>query len=74
MFDSANFDHNHNLYLLEYSMELMIEIYSRDVSMSQLSTFISNVEESQSYKTWQYLLTHEGLLFPFSLRIRGNYS
>ena len=51
MFDSANFDHNHNLYLLEYSMGLMIEIYSRDVSMSQLSTFISIVEEFQSYKT-----------------------
>ena len=74
MFDSANFDHNHNLYLLEYSMGLMIEIYSRDVSMSQLSTFISNVEEFQSYKTWQYLLTHEGLLFPLSLGIRGNYT
>ena len=74
MFDSANFDRNHNLYLLEYSMGLMIEIYSRDVSMSQLSTFISNVEEFQSYKTWQYLLTHEGLLFPLSLRIRGNYT
>ena len=67
-----DFDHNRNLYLLDYSLGLMIEIYSRDVSMSQLSTFISIVEEFQSYKTWQYLLTHQGLLFPLSLRIRGN--
>ena len=50
-FASANFDHNRNLYLLDFSLRLMIEIYSRDVLMSQLSTFISIVEEFQSYKT-----------------------
>ena len=50
-FDSANFDHNRNLYLLDFSLRLMIGIYSRDVLMSQLSTFISIVEEFQSYKT-----------------------
>ena len=50
-FDSANFDHNRNLYLLDYSLGLMIEICSRDVSMSQLSTFLSIVEEFQSHKT-----------------------
>ena len=72
--DSANFDRNHNLSLLDFSLGLMIEIYSKDVSVSQLSTFISIVEEFQSYKTWHYLLTHEGLLFPLSLRIRRNYT
>ena len=50
-FDSANFDHNRNLYLLDFSLRLMIEIYSRDVLMSQLSTFISIVEKFQSYET-----------------------
>ena len=73
-FDSANFDHNRNFYLLDFSLALMIEIYSRDVLMSQLSTFISIVEEFQSYKTWQHLLTHQGLLFPLSLRICANYT
>ena len=67
-FDSANFDHNRNLYLLDFSLRLMIEVYSRDVLMSQLSTFLSTVGEFQSYKTWQHLLTHQGLLFPLSLR------
>ena len=72
-----NFDHNRNLYLLDYSLGLLIEIYSRDVSMSQPSTFISTAEEFISYisyKTWQYLLTHQGLLSPLSLRICGNYT
>ena len=50
-FDSANFDHNRNLYLLDFSLRLMIEVYSRDVLMSQLSTFLSTVGEFQSYKT-----------------------
>ena len=49
--DSANFDHNRNLYLLDFSLRLMTGIYSRDVLMSQLSTFISIVEKFQSYET-----------------------
>ena len=69
-----NFDHNRNLYLLDFSLGLMIGYYSRDVLMSQLSTFISIVEKFQSYETWQHLLTHQGLLFPLSLRICANYS
>ena len=63
--------------MLDYSLGLLIEIYSRDVSMSQPSTFISTAEEFISYisyKTWQYLLTHQGLLSPLSLRICGNYT
>ena len=50
-FDSANFDHNRNLYLLDFSLRLMIGIYSGDVLMSQLSTFISIVKKFQSYET-----------------------
>ena len=69
-----NFDHNRNLYLLDFSPGLMIGYYLRDVLMSQLSTFISIVKKFQSYETWQHLLTHQGLLFPLSLRICGNYN